>query len=120
MIVRKRPRQYFVVGPIGVVITILILSGLYYLGIILKIPNIAINPILRSTLITKFSIDAIYLLISGNYYLRKSGRGQTMVTEGPYSYIRHPIYSVWVYSITGILSMTFYSWSTISAMNAAR
>ena len=39
-----------------------------------------------------------------------------MVTEGPYSYIRHPIYSVWVYSITGILSMTFYSWSTIVAV----
>ena len=116
MIARKRLRQFFGVGPIGVVISILILSGLYYLGVVLKIPNIEINPTLRSSLIAIFSIDAIYLLIGGNYYLRKSGRGERMAIEGPYSYIRHPIYSVWIYSIAGILSMIFYSWSMIVAV----
>ena len=60
-----------------------------------------------------FISDVIYLLIGGNYYLEKSGRGKEIAKKGPFQFIRHPIYSVWIYSFTGILSMIFYSWGII-------
>ena len=60
-----------------------------------------------------FGIDTLYLLIGSNIQLRKHGRGNYLIKEGPYQFIRHPIYSAWIYSLTGLLSMIFYSWAII-------
>ena len=58
-------------------------------------------------------IDALYLIVGGNYYLGKSDHGKEIAKQGPFQFIRHPIYSAWIFSFTGILAMIFYSWTLI-------
>lgn len=110
---KKELGQYLGIGPIGIVITILIWFTVHYFEIILKVPKMMIHPTFRVALMAVFMVDALYLLIGGNYYLGKSGRGENIAKNGPYQFIRHPIYSVWIFSFTGILAMIFYSWGLI-------
>ena len=110
---KNQSGQFFGIGPLGVVITVLIWFVVHYFEIILKIPKMMINPTFRVALMAIFMIDALYLLIGGNYYLGKSGRGKEIAKQGPYQFIRHPIYSVWIFSFTGISAMIFYSWGII-------
>ncbi len=105
--------RFFGIGPLGIVITVLIWFIVYYFEIILNLPKMGINPTFRVALTTIFMIDTLYLLIAGNYYLRRSGYGKEIAKQGPYQFVRHPVYSVWVFSFTGILSMIFYSWGLI-------
>ncbi len=110
---KPKVRQLFGIGPFGVIITILIWFVVHYFELVLKLPEMAINPTFRIVLMAVFMSDALYLLIGGNYYLGKSGRGKEIAKQGPFQFIRHPIYSVWVFSFTGILAMIFYSWGLI-------
>jgi len=105
--------QFFGIGPVGAILTVLIWFVVHYLEIIFKIPKMMIHPTFRIALVSIFMIDALYLLISGNYYLGKSGRGKEIAKQGPFQFIRHPIYSAWVFSFTGILAMIFHSWGLI-------
>lgn len=110
---RKQLKKFFGVGPIGVIFTLVAWSAALLIEKSLSIPKISIHPILRAGLMAMFTIDALYLLIGSNVQLRKSGRGNDLLTEGPYQFIRHPIYSTWIYSFTGLLSMILYSWVII-------
>ena len=110
---KTKVRQFFGIGPFGVIITILIWFVVHYFELVLKLPEMAISPTFRIVLMAVFMSDALYLLIGGNYYLGKSGRGKEIAKQGPFQFIRHPIYSVWVFSFTGILAMIFYSWGLI-------
>lgn len=110
---RNQVWQFFGIGPLGIVITVLIWFVVHYVEIVLKVPKMIVSPTFRITLMAIFMIDALYLLIGGNYYLGKSGRGKELAKQGPFQFIRHPIYSVWIFSFTGILAMIFYSWGLI-------
>ena len=110
---KKELWQFLGIGPFGVIITILIWFVVHYFEIILNVPNMMIHPTFRTTLMAIFMVDALYLLIGGNYYLGKSGRGKEIAKKGPYQFIRHPIYSVWIFSFTGILAMILNSWGII-------
>jgi protein-S-isoprenylcysteine O-methyltransferase Ste14 len=110
---KKELWQFFGIGPVGIVITVLIWFIVHYFEVILKVPKMIINPTFRVALMAVFMIDALYLLIGGNYYLGKSGRGKEIAKQGPFQFIRHPIYSVWIFSFTGILAMIFHSWGLI-------
>ena len=110
---KKLSRQFFGIGPVGIILTILIWFIVHYLEIILNVPKMIIHPTFRIALMSIFMIDALYLLIGGNYYLGKSGRGKEIAKQGPFQFIRHPIYSVWIFSFTGILAMIFHSWGLI-------
>ena len=110
---KKELGQFFGIGPFGVIITILIWFVVHYFEIILNVPKMMIHSTFRTTLMAIFMVDALYLLIGGNYYLVKSGRGKEIAKKGPYQFIRHPIYSVWIFSFTGILAMILNSWGII-------
>ena len=56
------------------------------------------------------AIDALYLLFGSVLSLPIQERGKTLSTTGPYKYIRHPLYSAIIYSITGLLALWFESW----------
>ncbi len=109
----KRVASFFGIGPLGVAVTLLIWGIFYLIETELNIPKITIHPFFRVMLMSLFAMDALYLLIGSNYQLRKSGRGKTLMTNGPYQFIRHPIYSVWIFSFTGILAVVIYSWGII-------
>ena len=113
MAFKEQLKGFFGIGPFGIVITILTWFIVYYIESILNFPKMAIQPAFRSVLIAIFIIDALYLLVGGNYRLMKSGYGENISKKGPYQFIRHPIYSVWVFSFTGIMAMIFYSWGLI-------
>lgn len=113
MIPKKQFRQFCGVGLFGALVTILIWFIVFYIENILKVPNMIIHPTFRIALMAVFMVDALYLLIGGNYYLMKSGRGENIAKKGPYQFIRHPVYSVWIFSFTGIVAMVFYSWGLI-------
>ena len=110
---KTKIQEFLGIGPFGVIITILIWFVVHYVELVLKLPKMAINPTFRIVLMAVFMSDALYLLIGGNYYLGKSGRGKEIAKQGPFQFIRHPIYSVWIFSFTGILAMIFYSWGLI-------
>ncbi len=105
--------RFWGIGPFGAIITILIWFVVYYIESILQVPKMMIHPTFRIVLMAIFMSDALYLLIGGNYYLGKSGRGKEIAKQGPFQFIRHPIYSVWIFSFTGLLAMIFYSWALI-------
>ena len=69
-----------------------------------------INPTFRTILMVILAIDALYLLFGSALSLPIKERGKTLVTTGPYKYIRHPLYSAFIYSMTGLLALWFESW----------
>ncbi len=110
---KTKIQQIFGIGTFGAIITILIWFLVHYFEIILKIPTMTISPTFRIALMAIFMIDALYLIIGGNYYLGKNGRGKEIAKQGPFQFIRHPVYSVWIFSFTGFLAMIFNSWGII-------
>jgi protein-S-isoprenylcysteine O-methyltransferase Ste14 len=105
--------HFFARGPFGIILTVLIWFIVISIENLLKVPQMTIHPVLRTVLLSIFMVDTLYLLIGGNYHLMKSGRGKNIAKKGPYQFIRHPIYSVWIFSFTGIVAMVFYSWGII-------
>jgi protein-S-isoprenylcysteine O-methyltransferase Ste14 len=49
------------------------------------------------------------LWISASRYLRKATERQAIATEGPYRYIRHPIYAS-IYLLSAGLGFIFFAW----------
>jgi protein-S-isoprenylcysteine O-methyltransferase Ste14 len=45
--------------------------------------------------------------------LPPSVRAKTLITTGPYQFVRHPIYSAFIWSGTGIMALTYKSWLLI-------
>ncbi len=113
MINREAFKRIFGVGPIGTLFSIIVWMAALAIEKAVNILPMSIHPVLRMGLIIMFAIDALYLWIGSNYQLCKHGRGNILVTKGPYQYIRHPIYSIFIYSLTGILSTVFRSWTLI-------
>ena len=109
-------RQIFGVGPVGVCATIIVWMVFYFAGEGLSIPKMAIHPVLRGGMLFIFLIDAVYLLGGGITALVRNGWGIKLVTTGPYQFIRHPIYSVLIYSATGALALWLYSWLLLASV----
>ena len=95
--------------------TLLVWSGFYYGGRALGLPPMSIHPVLRFILLLMFLIDAAYLVIGGLYTLAKNNWGQKLITTGPFLFVRHPLYSALIYSATGALALSLYSWSLLVA-----
>jgi protein-S-isoprenylcysteine O-methyltransferase Ste14 len=116
VIKKKALNKIFGVGLFGALFSIFVWLIAIIVERALAIPVMSIHPILRTGLIIMFTIDALYLLIGSNYQLKRHGRGKVLVNSGPYQFIRHPIYSVWIYSFSGILAMLFHSWLLIASV----
>jgi len=90
--------------------TLILWLGTGALEKIISFPKMNINPTFRTILMVILAIDALYLLFGGVLSLPIKERGKTLVTTGPYKYIRHPLYSAFIYSMTGLLALWFESW----------
>ena len=102
--------KYFGVGPIGLFVEVLIWFVVYQSEIALNLPPIPLSSFLSWVLIAVFAIDALYLIISSNYYLFKLDHNKSVIDEGPFQFIRHPIYGAAIYSFTGIIAVVAKSW----------
>lgn len=102
--------KYFGVGPTGLFVEVLIWYIVYQFEIVLKIPQIPLSGLLSWALIAVFAIDALYLIIGSNYYLFKRDHDKQVIDQGPFQFIRHPIYGAAIYSFTGIIAVIAKSW----------
>ena len=103
-------KRIFCVGPLGCLITLILWLGAGALEKMISFPKMNINPTFRTILMAILAIDALYLLFGSVLSLPIQERGKTLSTTGPYKYIRHPLYSAIIYSITGLLALWFESW----------
>ena len=106
-------KKIFGSGPTGVLTTVLLWVLALQIGTWISIPEMHIAPTFRWILIALFSIDAVVLLLWSHIILPPSIRANTLITTGPYQYVRHPIYAVFIWSGTGILAMVYKSWLLI-------
>lgn len=74
------------------------------------LPELPLPNWLRWGLAILFLSDLLYLGGGGLVALRRHQWGRTLVTEGPYRFVRHPLYSALVYSCTGLLTVWQKSW----------
>ena len=79
-------------GPAGVLTTILLWVLALQISTWINIPEMKIAPTFRWILIVLFSIDAVVLLLWSHIILPPLARAKTLITTGPYQYVRHPIY----------------------------
>ena len=108
-----RYNKIFGSGPIGVLTTVLLWVVALQISTWVSIPEMHIAPIFRWVLILLFSIDAAVLLVWSHIILPPSVRAKTLITKGPYQFVRHPIYAAFIWSGTGIMAMTYKSWLLI-------
>lgn len=109
-------QRMFGVGPVGLLVTAIVWIVVPFLEKLWAIPKMVIHPLLRYGLLIMFIADAAYLLIGGLMTFNREGRGKEMIKSGPYQFVRHPVYSAIVYSITGGLAVGLYSWGLIVAV----
>ena len=108
-----RYNNIFGSGPTGVLTTVLLWVVALQISTWVSIPEMHIAPIFRWVLILLFSIDAAVLLVWSHIILPPSVRAKTLITKGPYQFVRHPIYAAFIWSGTGIMAMTYKSWLLI-------
>ena len=108
-----RYNNIFGSGPTGVLTTVLLWVVALQISTWVSIPEMHIAPTFRWVLIVLFSIDAAVLLVWSHIILPPSVRAKTLITTGPYQFVRHPIYSAFIWSGTGIMAMTYKSWLLI-------
>ncbi len=109
-------KRIFCVGPVGVFISLVVWFVAYTIEKIVSFPKMDINPIFRIALVIMFTIDVFYLFIGSLYYLKPLERGKTFITTGPFKYIRHPLYSTFIYSFTALIALWLKSWFILSAV----
>ena len=108
-----RYNNIFGSGPIGVLTTVSLWVVALQISTWVSIPEMHIAPTFRWVLIVLFSIDAAVLLVWSHIILPPAVRAKTMITRGPYQFVRHPIYAAFIWSGTGIMAMTYKSWLLI-------
>ena len=106
-------KNIFGSGPTGVLTTVLLWVLALQISTWISIPEMQIAPTFRWILIVLFSIDAAVLLVWSHIILPPSVRAKTLITKGPYQFVRHPVYAAFIWSGTGIMAMTYKSWLLI-------
>jgi|TARA_B100001079_G_scaffold270666_1_gene285648 protein-S-isoprenylcysteine O-methyltransferase Ste14 len=110
---RTQYQRIFGVGPSGIVVTTFIWFLFYLIEKTLHINTIQIHQLARTILLFVFFLDAIYLVFGSIFFMPLKKRGRSVVKNGPYKFIRHPLYSALIYSGTGILALLVYSWGLL-------
>lgn len=105
--------KYFGIGPFGLFAETLIWFIFYKIENVLLIPQMPLSNFLSLALLSIFIIDALYLIIGGNYYLFKYGHDENIIDKGPFQFIRHPVYGAAIFSFTGIVAVVARSWGLI-------
>ncbi|MDP7330574.1 MAG: isoprenylcysteine carboxylmethyltransferase family protein [Candidatus Marinimicrobia bacterium] len=106
-------KRIFCVGPIGAVITFFVWLATVQIETALDLPTMKIHPTFKTILLIMFLVEAVYLIVGSNRSLPVKKRGRTLITEGPFKYIRHPLYSGFIYSATGALALWKQSWALL-------
>ncbi len=113
MNIQSQLTRIFGVGPSGIVVTIFLWITFFWGGNMIGLPEMKIGNTARLIFLLVLLIDAVYLLGSGTVNLVKNEWGNKLITDGPFQFIRHPLYSALIYSATGSLALWQYSWGLL-------
>tara|TARA_Y100000814_G_scaffold113481_1_gene80464 strand:- start:20 stop:487 length:468 start_codon:yes stop_codon:yes gene_type:complete len=97
-------------GAKGIVITFSIWAMSFGFQSLFNIPQININQGIFNLLLIYFIIDFSITIVWSLKHLPFSKQDVELVTSGPYSWTRHPFYSAFIWSGTGIVFLLSLSW----------
>ena len=100
-------------GPTGILGTFLIWFTAFKIGTWLGIPKINMGTTFQWFLLGFFSVDALATIVWSLISLPPNDRGKRVITTGPFRYVRHPLYSAFIWSGTGIAAVAVQSWAVI-------
>lgn len=103
-------KRIFGSGLSGLVVTIMIWMLALQISSFFAIPEMRISKLFRQILLLFFTIDAFILIIWSLMVLPSGIRANKLILEGPYQYVRHPLYAAFIWSGTGIISLIYNSW----------
>lgn len=88
--------RVFGVGPLGLLISLMLLSVVGWLNEQLNLPPIATNKEILGAFFLIFCLVALAILFWGSKSLRQGERGNLLCTSGPYRFVRHPRYAAFL------------------------
>ncbi len=106
-------RQLFGAGPSGILATVLIWTGATWADRMIEIPAIPLGETFRAVLLALFLIDAGVTVVWSLIALPPKERGREVVKKGPFRWVRHPLYSAFIWSGTGAVAIWFSSWTVL-------
>jgi protein-S-isoprenylcysteine O-methyltransferase Ste14 len=95
-----RLARHFGSGPLGGLLSGLLLVAAFLARDHLGLPPIMENAVLRNRLAGLAGVLALSLFAWSHAALPPSARGQRLCTTGPYRYVRHPLYAGLLYLVS--------------------
>jgi len=83
-------------GPLCFIVGFILITTLYYLELIYKIPQIPISDSISNSIFIISIILTLIISILGFLSLPLKERGRKLVTNNAFKYIRHPIYAAFL------------------------
>ena len=104
-------KKIFGSGPLGLLISLLLLFLSFYLKKVLNVPNIFIDQFtLRIFIFLLLTIISIIIIIWSIISLNPNLRGKTLVTTGALKYFRHPLYAAFLTFFNFGLAILLNNW----------
>ena len=106
-------RTFFGSGPTGLAVTFSVWIVAVGISQFLSLPSIVIPEGMWWFLFVLFVIDFFVTIAWSLKHLPFSKRGKELVTTGPYTWSRHPLYSAFIWRGTGIVVLLSRSWTVL-------
>ena len=106
-------RTFFGSGPTGLAVTFSVWIVAVGISQFLSLPSIVMPEGMWWFLFVLFVIDFFVTIAWSLKHLPFSKRGKELVTTGPYTWSRHPLYSAFIWSGTGIVVLLSRSWTVL-------
>jgi len=103
-------KRIFGVGPLGGLISIIILLVALYINHVAGIPPVTSNVFAIRVLSASFVILGISLHLWSAVTLKSWWFDGCLCTKGPFRYFRHPMYAAWITFIVPGVALYFNSW----------
>lgn len=107
---RKRLKKIFGIGPVGALISLVVLIIAYWIDTKLAHPAILSDPLPLKLAGSVSVLFGIYLFFWSFWALRHWWVNDRLCTDGPFRWFRHPMYAAWITFILPGAALFFNSW----------
>jgi protein-S-isoprenylcysteine O-methyltransferase Ste14 len=88
--------QVFGSGPVGFLISFVLLSSVGGINELLNLPPISTHQSLLEMIFSVSIVLTLAIIIWTTRTLPKAERGNRLCTKGPFKYVRHPLYAAYI------------------------